>query len=55
MSKDDVAKKVHHLCAAELSSGDIHFMVYEIEGDPGKKDPVEPIDDFRLALVDPQK
>ena len=55
LQKNDVAKKVHHLCVAELSSGDIHFMVYEVEGDPKKKDPVEPIDDFRVSLaVDPQ-
>src|SRR5580765_3067407 len=53
LKKDDVAKKVHHLCVAELFSGDIHFMVYEVAGE---KDPVEPIDDFRVALaVDPQK
>ena len=44
------ARKAHHLCVAELNTGDIHITVYEVEGDPKKKDPVEPIDDFHVPL-----
>ena len=56
LQPDERARKAHHLCAAELSASDIHITVYEVEGDPKKKDPVEPIDDFRISLVaDPQR
>jgi hypothetical protein len=47
---------VHHLCAAELSSDDVHFTIYEVDGSSKKKDPVEPIDDYRVSLaVDSQE
>jgi 3',5'-cyclic AMP phosphodiesterase CpdA len=56
LQKNDIAKKVHHLCAAELSSDDVHFTIYEVDGSSKKKDPVEPIDDYRVSLaVDSQE
>jgi predicted phosphodiesterase len=56
LQPDEKGKSAHHFCAVELSSGDIHVIVYEVERDPKKKDPVEPIDDFHVSpAVDSQK
>ena len=51
LQTDDIARKAHHLCVADLAAGHIHVTVYEVAADPKRKDPAEPIDDFHVSLV----
>jgi 3',5'-cyclic AMP phosphodiesterase CpdA len=48
MQPGDIARKVHHICVAELLSDRIHIMVYAAEKGSAKN---EAIDDFNVPLA----